>query len=76
MRKRQIVELLQFLQRRPFNRRRRRVAVMVSAWDVVPEPRPDPARWLEREFPLLFQFLVTNSNSFEFRAYGMSATVS
>lgn len=68
-----IVELLQFLQRRPFQRRRRRVALMVSAWDVVQEPRPDPAKWLEREFPLLHQFLVTNSNSFESRVYGVSA---
>jgi len=68
-----LVELLQFLQRPPFRRARRRVAVVVSAWDVVPEPRPAPADWLARELPLLHQFLTTNPQSFEFRVYGVSA---
>ncbi len=69
----QLVELLQFLQRRPFRRARRRVAVVVSAWDVVPAPRPSPVAWLARELPLLYQFLVANPPSFEFRVYGVSA---
>ena len=69
----QLVELLQFLLRPPFRRGKRRIAVIVSAWDVVPEPRPSPADWLARELPLLNQFLVTNSGSFEFQVYGVSA---
>jgi hypothetical protein len=68
-----LVDLLQFLLRPPFFRRRRRVAVIVSAWDVVPLPRLSPSDWLARELPLLSQFLQTNSKSFEWRAYGISA---
>jgi hypothetical protein len=69
----QLVELLQFLQRPPFHRRRRRVAVVVSAWDAVLTPRPSPNEWLEREYPLLHQFLQTNTASFDLRVYGVSA---
>lgn len=69
----QLVELLQFLQRPPFRRARRRLLVVVSAWDVVSVPRPSPTDWLARELPLLHQFLVANPRSFEFRVYGVSA---
>jgi len=69
----QIVELLQFLQRSPFEMRKRRVAVIVSAWDVVAESQRSPTQWLEGELPLLYQFLETNIESFEWRVYGVSA---
>lgn len=69
----QLVELLQFLQRRPFRRARRRLAVIVSAWDVVSAPRPTPGEWLDRELPLLSQFLASNQESFESRIWGVSA---
>lgn len=68
-----LVDLLQFLQRQPFRRKKRRVAVVVSAWDVVALPRPSPNDWLSRELPLLHQFLVANPSSFEFRVYAVSA---
>jgi hypothetical protein len=68
-----LVDLLQFLQRPPFLRKRRRVAVVISAWDVVASPRPSPERWLSRELPFLHEFLVANPSSFEFRVYGVSA---
>jgi hypothetical protein len=68
-----LVDLLQFLQQPPFARRLRRVAVSVSAWDVIPEPKPSPHAWLARELPLLHQFLECNPDSFEFRVYGISA---
>lgn len=68
-----LVELLQFLQRRPFSRTVRRVAVVVSAWDVVQEPRLEPGQWLCRELPFLYQFLISNSSSFVFEVYGVSA---
>lgn len=68
-----LVELLQFLQRPPFRRIRRRIAVVISAWDVLPKPRPLPEVWLGRELPLLHQFLLCNTGSFEFRVYGVSA---
>lgn len=68
-----LVELLQFLQRHPFKRTTRRIAIIVSAWDVIAIPDLNPVQWLERELPLLHQFLITNSSSFNFRVYGVSA---
>ena len=69
----QLVELLQFLQRPPFRRDRRRLAVLVSAWDVITEPHPSPEEWLRRESSLLYQFLQSNGDCFNFRVYGISA---
>ncbi len=68
-----LVELLQFLQQRPFLRRQRKVGVIVSAWDVIGDPKPTPIAWLQRELPLLHQFLISNPASFDHRVYGVSA---
>jgi hypothetical protein len=68
-----LVELLQFLQEAPFERRRRKVAVIVSAWDLVAESQTRPEEWLARELPLLHQFLAANPGSFESQIYGVSA---
>lgn len=68
-----LVDLLQFLQRLPFRPGIRRVAIVVSAWDVIQTPDLEPAYWLQRELPLLYQFLYSNPGSFEFRIYGVSA---
>lgn len=68
-----LVDLLQFLQRPPFVRCRRRLVIVISAWDVIDHPRPEPEEWLEREYPFLHQYLVSNLESFEFRVYGISA---
>jgi hypothetical protein len=68
-----LVDLLQFLLVPPFQRRCRRLAVVVSAWDVIPEPKVQPSEWLAREMPLLDQFLKNNPDSFEVRTYGVSA---
>ncbi len=68
-----LVDLLQFLMRPPFVRRQRRLAVVVSAWDAVLEPKPPPQQWLSRELPFLYQFLTNNPESFAFRVYGVSA---
>lgn len=68
-----LVDLLQFLQRPPFVRRQRRLAVIVSAWDEVLEPKPTPDQWIARELPLLHQFLANNPETFSVRTYGVSA---
>jgi hypothetical protein len=68
-----LVDLLQFLQYLPFQRGIRRVAVVVSAWDVIEIPDFEPSHWLQRELPLLHQFLISNPGSFEFQVYGVSA---
>lgn len=68
-----LVDLLQFIEGPPFARRRRRLAVAISAWDVVDAAALSPNDWLARELPFLHQFLSANSEAFEFRAYGISA---
>ena len=70
-----LVELLQFLHRPPFQRKQRRLAVIISAWDVITKQSISllPKDWLSRELPLFHQFIVNNSDSFEFRVYGISA---
>jgi len=69
----QLVDLLQFLDHPPFRRGQRRVAVIVSAWDVVAEPKPRPDAWVQREMPLLHQYLMSNINVLESQVYGVSA---
>ncbi len=68
-----LVELLQFTNAAPFLRSLRRIAVIVSAWDVVQPQNIQPAEWLERELPLLHQFLIANPECFIFQVYGVSA---
>jgi hypothetical protein len=68
-----LVDLLQFLLRPPFLRHQRRLAIVVSAWDVVLAPKPTPEQWLARELPFLHQFLANNPESFDVRVYGVSA---
>jgi hypothetical protein len=69
----QLVELLQFTRRPPFTRRKRRIAVVISAWDVLGRTKLTPQLWLSRELPLLHQYLISNSESFEQNVYGISA---
>jgi hypothetical protein len=68
----QLVELLQFANwLRPANRTFR-VAVVVSAWDMVQDQIP-PVSWVEHRLPLLFQYLVANAEVVPFYIYGVSA---
>jgi Double-GTPase 1 len=67
-----LVEVLQFLLREPFLLPRVRVAVVVSAWDLVADAR-SPAGWLAARLPLLNQYLRGNPGRFTFRVYGVSA---
>lgn len=67
-----LVDLLQFAAAARSGRRLR-VAVLITAWDLVPEPRPEPASWIRSELPLLHQYLGANPEWFEARIYGVSA---
>jgi hypothetical protein len=72
-----VVELLQFIVDVGYVRRPLRVAVMISAWDIVQKvgnalPQ-DPAVFLATYWPLLYQFLVSNPETFSFRPFGVSA---
>lgn len=66
------VEFLQMINRRPMHSRRRKIGVIISAWDVVPAGTT-PANWFEGRRPMLEQFLSTNADLWEVRVYGVSA---
>lgn len=68
-----LLEILNFLNRYPTIARRRRVALIVSAWDVVDPAHAAPASWLEQHRFMLWRFLRNNPALFESRAYGVSA---
>ena len=68
-----VVQLLTDMLRTPFTPRRRRLVVLVSAWDLAQRMRLQPAQWLAVQMPLVDQFLRTNGGSFEYCVYGVSA---
>lgn len=68
-----IVQILSDLRRRPFEQRRRRIAVLVSAWDLTTGMGLAPGQWLANHLPLVDQFLKTNAQSFQYQIYGVSA---
>jgi hypothetical protein len=67
-----LVELVQFLKARPFSGRALRLAVIISAWDLVMQGER-PEIWLQKRLPLLFQYLAANVEVIPFRIYGVSA---
>ena len=69
----QLVELLQFLPERVTTPFPLRVAVIISAWDLVSHEENSPEEWLTARLPLLDQFLKANPEIFERRIYGVSA---
>jgi hypothetical protein len=68
-----LVQLLSDLLRPPFAPKRRRVALLLSAWDVLKGTTITPEGWLSANMPLLDQFLRTNGDSFDMAIYGVSA---
>jgi len=68
----ELVELIQFVAHLHTATQPLRVAVVVSAWDLVRDPIL-PVSWVESHLPLLSQFLVANADVVPFRAYGVSA---
>lgn len=70
-----IVELLQLIQSHQSKDPQRKIAIIISAWDVITESSPNiqPVEWLEREFPLVFQYLDNNRESFDYDVFGISA---
>jgi hypothetical protein len=65
-----MVEILQFLTE--LSRKRFRTALVVSAWDLVKE-KVSPEQWIEKRLPLLWQYLMTNSDRFHVTYMGVSA---
>lgn len=69
-----VVEFLQVANRRPQRARCRKIAVIVSAWDLVMDDKNlTPDKWFATQRPMLSQFLATNEELWEPRVYGVSA---
>jgi hypothetical protein len=75
-----LVDWLQFL-RKAFTAKvngsyRPRVGIVVAAWDRAPEDQKQagPQAWIKSNLPLLFQFVQTNEDDFEFAYFGVSVT--
>ncbi|WP_454834595.1 TRAFAC clade GTPase domain-containing protein [Pseudomonas lini] len=68
-----VVQLLSDFLRPPFTLRRRRLAVMISAWDLIRDSGISPDQWLAAKMPLVDQFLKSNEASFKHHIYGVSA---
>lgn len=66
----QIVGLLQFMAE--LTDRNLRLAVVVSAWDLVTEPTT-PAEWVEKRMPLLWQYITANPALYSASFIGVSA---
>lgn len=67
----QLVEVLQFLKwnlKSPL-----KIAVIVSAWDLIKSRYATPEEFIRTRTPLLEQFLRTNYDSLNFTAFGISA---
>jgi hypothetical protein len=70
----QLVELLQFVQKRRRADGGFRVGVVVSAWDIVKrQTRATPEEWVEKRLPLLHQYLTANGDEWPFLIFGISA---
>jgi hypothetical protein len=69
----QLVDLLQCLQRQPFEAKPMKVALVVSAWDLAPDGGTDAEKWLKDRYPLLAQFLANSEGILDLRVYGVSA---
>lgn len=75
-----LVDLLQALVHPPFLPRAMRVAVVISAWDLVEavqakagEVSQTPSEWMKSRLPLLQQYLATHNDTLTWRVWGASA---
>jgi hypothetical protein len=69
----ELIELLQFVAMRRQCCSALPLAVVVSAWDLVPQPAPTPASWVAQQLPLLSQYLLSNPDVYRTAFYGVSA---
>jgi len=68
-----LVELLQMINRRPLVPRKRRLAVIISAWDIAETLGLLPDKWFREHRPMLAQFLEHNTALWKVQVYGVSA---
>lgn len=70
----QLVDLLRCLQEGPLNVGPRKLAVILSAWDLAEGDGKTPDKYLEAHLPLLHQYLNYGLDTYwEYKIYGVSA---
>lgn len=69
----QVVELLQFLVCRPFGAKLRRVAIVLSAWDIAKQEKLAPGPFLARAMPLVHQYINNADLEYQWKLFGVSA---
>jgi hypothetical protein len=69
----QLVEVLQFMMQLEHFQAPFRLAIAISAWDLVAPSKVSPGDWITQQLPLLNQFLASNRDKFEVAFYGVSA---
>ena len=67
-----VVDILQILSSHMRTPHREKIALFVSAWDIV-DQNSTPEAFLKKEFPLLYQYLNNAEHGFDIRIYGLSA---
>ncbi len=68
-----LVELLQYIALHADITKPFKIAVIISAWDLVESLGLSPKTFLRNRLPLLHQYLIANSSEFPFNIYGLSA---
>ncbi|WP_310531243.1 TRAFAC clade GTPase domain-containing protein [Novosphingobium sp.] len=69
----QLVDLLQLISHAPVGAARRKIVVMISAWDKVEGEKLAPDAFLKEKLPLLAQYLEAGRDGWTSRVYGVSA---
>lgn len=69
-----LVDILQLLSKPPLGARQgRRLAVILSAWDLAADQGQSPSEYLQSHLPLLGQYLENSLDYVDVRIYGISA---
>lgn len=68
-----LVDLLQMMAAERAGCPRLRVAILITAWDLIADPKPSPGDWLRNHLPLLDQYVSSNPQWFTVQSYGVSA---
>lgn len=69
----QVVDLLQLLSLAPLDVGRRKLGIVLSAWDKARGEGLSPEGYLQAKLPLLNQYLMNNQKRWAYRIYGLSA---
>lgn len=68
-----LVDLLQLIIGLNSNKSIKKIAIIISAWDLLPDQSLLPAQWLKDRLPLLWQYLISHQAKYSFEVFGISA---